>query len=198
MTGVQTCALPIYRAIADFGQPVEVVLRAFELDPGAPAVPTESTVEHLQRKYGVSAEQVEGMLDDVRERGATVGLDFRFDLARGGNTFDAHRLLHLAAAHGRQADLAERLFTAAFVDGVAVGDLSELERIGVESGLPDHEVRDVLAGDRYADAVRQDEQQAREYQIGGVPFFVIDGRLGVGGAQPAAALVSALQQAASS
>ena len=119
-------------------------------------------------------------------------------LFRSGNTFDAHRLLRLAAEHGKQAALSERLFTASFVDGVAVGDTAELERLGIEAGLPAHEVREVLTGDRFAEDVRRDEQQARDYQISGVPFFVIDGRLGVGGAQTADVLVSALEQAASS
>jgi len=118
------------------------------------------------------------MLDRVTRMAAGEGLDFRFDLNRGGNSFDAHRLLHLAKAHGRQDALKERLDRGTFTEGLAVSDHDELTALAVEIGLDEAEVRDVLAGDRYAEAVRGDEAQARALGIGGVPFFVIDGRYG--------------------
>jgi predicted DsbA family dithiol-disulfide isomerase len=123
------------------------------------------------------------------------GLDFRFDLNRGGNSFDAHRLLHLAKAHGLQDQLKERFDKGTFTEGLAVSDHDELTKLAVEVGLDETEVRETLAAGRYADAVRADEAQARAYGINGVPFFVIDGKYGVSGAQPADLFLQGLTQA---
>jgi predicted DsbA family dithiol-disulfide isomerase len=126
---------------------------------------------------------------------AKEGLDFRFDLARPGNTFDAHRLLHLALEHGRQDELKERLDRATFIEGSPVSDHSALRALCTQVGLPEAEVDAVLASERYSDAVRADEAQAREYGISGVPFFVIDGRYGISGAQPPEAVLQTLDKA---
>ena len=123
------------------------------------------------------------------------GLDFRFDLARGGNTFDAHRLLHLAADHGLQDSLKERLMRAYLAEGVAIGDQAALEPLAVEVGLPEAEVREVLATDRYAEEVRDDERAAASLGITAVPFFVVDRRFGASGAQPPEALGELLRHA---
>lgn len=184
------------RAIAQFDGEVEVRLHSFELDPSAPPLREESLAEQLGAKYGAGPEQVDAMFDGVRQRGAALGIDFRFDIARSGNTFDAHRLLHLAATHDRQGALSERLFRAYFSEGEAVGDPAVLERLATDAGLDAGEVRQVLDSDQFAAEVRADEEQARQLQVSGVPFFVIDGRYGVPGAQPAEVLLSALQQAA--
>ena len=119
------------------------------------------------------------MLDSMTATAAEEGLDFRFDLARPGNTFDAHRLLHLAREHGRQDPLKERLDRATFTEGSPSSDHAALRALAVEVGLPADEVDDVLASDRHADAVRADEAQARAYGISGVPFFVVDGKYGI-------------------
>jgi predicted DsbA family dithiol-disulfide isomerase len=123
------------------------------------------------------------------------GLDVRFDLARPGGTFDAHRLLHLAGERGVQDDVKERLLRATFTEGEPIGDAETLVRLVAEAGLDADEARAVLASDRFAAEVRGDEQQARAYGITGVPFFVVDGRYGVSGAQPAEALGQVLAQA---
>ena len=187
----------LQRALADFehADDVELTWRSFELDPDAPAVRTESLVEQLSHKLGADADQVQAMFAGVAARGAEVGLDFRFDQARSGNTFDAHRLLHLAKAEGRQDDLKGRLFDAYFTEGEAIGDPHTLRRLAVEAGLDATAVDELLASDRFAAEVRADEAEARSLQVSGVPFFVIDRRYGVSGAQPAATLLSALQQA---
>jgi predicted DsbA family dithiol-disulfide isomerase len=176
---------------------VELTWRSFELDPSAgPSDDSAGTyAERLATKYGVSTAQAQGMLDNMTATAAGEGLDFRFDLARPGNTFDAHRLLHLAAAHGLQDALKERLDRGTFSEGLPSSDHAALAALAVEVGLPADEVNEVLGSDRYADAVRADESQARAYGISGVPFFVIGGRYGVSGAQPAEMLLSALQQA---
>ena len=176
---------------------VELVWRSFELDGSAPPSPAEAGayVERLASKYGRTTEQAQGMLDSMTATAAEEGLDFRFDLSRPGNTFDAHRLLHLALEHGRQDALKERLDRATFSEGLAVSDHSALTALAVEVGLPADEVEAVLSTDRYAEAVRADEAQAAAYGISGVPFFVVDGKYGISGAQPADLVLQALEQA---
>ena len=176
---------------------VDVEWKSFELDPGAkPTAELRGThAEQLQAKFGRSRAEIDAMLDRVTRMAAGEGLDFRFDLNRGGNSFDAHRLLHLAKARGRQDAMKERLDRGTFTEGLAVSDHAELTALAVETGLDEAEVRDVLASDRYADAVRADEAEARALGISGVPFFVIDRRYGVSGAQPADLFVQGLAQA---
>jgi predicted DsbA family dithiol-disulfide isomerase len=174
---------------------VDVVWRSFELDPQAPTVLDESLTDHLVRKFGSSEQQVAELNEMIRVRGEAVGVEFRFDEARPGNTFDAHRLLHLAKEKGAQAELAEHLFQAYFTDGRAIGDLSTLESIAVEAGLDPLDVQAVLASDRYASEVRHDEAEARALQVTGVPFFVFDRRVAAGGAQPPDVLLAGLEQA---
>ena len=176
---------------------VDVEWKSFELDPGAePTHELRGThAEQLATKLGRSRDQIEQLLDQVTTTAAGEGLDFRFDLNRGGNSFDAHRLLHLAKAHGCQDQLKERLDRGTFVEGLAVSDHEDLTALAVEVGLDEVEVRAVLASDRFADDVRADEAQARAYRISGVPFFVIDGKYGVSGAQPADLFLQGLNQA---
>jgi predicted DsbA family dithiol-disulfide isomerase len=176
---------------------VDVEWRSFELDPGAErtAELRGTHAEQLQAKFGRPRHEIDEMLARVTALAAAEGLDFRFDLNRGGNSFDAHRLLHLAKAHGRQDALKERLDRGTFTEGLGVSEHEELTPLAVEVGLDEAEVRDVLASDRYADAVRDDQAQARAYGITGVPFFVIDGKYGVSGAQPADLFLQALTQA---
>ena len=174
---------------------VEVVWRAFELDASAPAERTGGYAENLAAKYRVPVSEAQRMIDSMTAAAAADGLDFRFDVARPGNTFDAHRLLHLAAERGVQDAVKERLLRATFTEGEPVGDHETLVRLVAEAGLDADEARDVLASDRYAAEVRGDERQAQAYGISGVPFFVVDGRYGVSGAQPAEALAQVLAQA---
>jgi len=152
-------------------------------------------IDHLAAKYGGTTAQIEGMVGDVVARGRALGIDFRFDIARTGNTFDAHRLLHLAREHGRQDELKGRLMDAYFTEGRPIGSPATLEEVAVESGLDRDEVRAVLSSDRYAADVRADEDEARALQVGGVPFFVFDRRLAASGAQPPEVLLGALRQA---
>jgi predicted DsbA family dithiol-disulfide isomerase len=163
---------------------VTVTYRSFELDPEAPASREGSTAEHIAGKYGTSLEQALAMNARMTETAAGDGLEFRFDLTRGGNTFDAHRLLHLAAAHGRQHELKERLMRAYLGEGELMSDHDALTRLALEAGLPEDEVRDTLATDRFAAEVRSDEATARGLGISAVPFFVVDRAFGAAGAQP--------------
>jgi len=174
---------------------VEITWRSFELDPDAPRVQTEPHAERLSRKYGVSLAQVATMNQRLIGEAKKEGLDFNLDEAKGGNTFDAHRLIHLAAESDRAGEMKERLMKAYFTEGVPIGERAELVRLAMETGLEEAEVKAMLSSDRFANDVRSDEARARGFGIGGVPFFAIDEQFGVSGAQPADVLLDALRQA---
>jgi predicted DsbA family dithiol-disulfide isomerase len=174
---------------------VEVTWRSFELDPDAPADRQGPPAERLAEKYGVSLDEARAMNARVTETAAQDGLEYHLDLARGGNTFDAHRAIHLAAAHGLQAEAQERLMRAYFTEGEPIGDPETLVRLLAELGVDADEARAALAGDAYAEEVRADEELAVRMGVRGVPFFVLGRRYGVSGAQPAEALLAALEQA---
>jgi predicted DsbA family dithiol-disulfide isomerase len=187
------------RALAQFAHrdEVDLVWRSYELNPGAPRSQAMqgSYAERLAAKYGMTPEQAEARLAHMTNLAAEEGLDFRFDLARGGNTFDAHRLLHLARERGVQDALKERFDRATFGEGLSVSDHDELAALAVEVGLDADDVRATLSSGAYADAVRADEEQALEYGITGVPFFVVDGKFGVSGAQDPERLLKVLDHA---
>ncbi len=171
---------------------VEVEFRSFELNPNAEPQPEGSLEEALARKYGVSLEQARAMNARVVDAAAGEGLQYRFDIARRGNTFDAHRLIHLAAADGLQAAMKERLMAAYFMEGRAIGDRDTLVELAGEVGVDPGRARAALDSDEFADQVRADEREAAELGITGVPFFVINRRYGVSGAQPPEVMLEAL------
>jgi len=180
-------------AVERFDGEVDVTWRSFELDPTAPAIREHTATEHLAAKYGMSHEQAEASHAQMTELAAQEGLEYHFERARGGNSFDAHRLLHLAAENGLQNEAMERVMRGYFTDGVPIGDREALIALGEELGLEN--ARQSLEGDDYADAVRADEELAHRIGINGVPFFVLDRRYGVSGAHPAESLVQALETA---
>jgi len=174
---------------------VEIVWRSLELDPAAPRERAEDRLEHLAAKYAVTRTEAEAMVRRVTMAAAGEGLDLRLDIARSGNTLDAHRLLHLAADHGRQGELKERFLQAYFSEGEPIGDPSTLERLAVGIGLPAAEVADVLGSDRYLAAVRADEREAERLGAGGVPCFVFDRAYGISGAQAPEVFAAMLERA---
>jgi predicted DsbA family dithiol-disulfide isomerase len=173
---------------------VTVVHRSFQLDPSAPA-DAGPTVQMLSRKYGMSVEQAEQAQRQMEQRAAGDGL--RYDLAgqRSGNTRDAHRLLQFAREQGRQDELAERLFAAYFTERRSVFDRESLLALAAEAGLDPQMATTVLDSDAFATDVDHDLAEARALGITGVPFFVLDGRYGVSGAQPVELLATALERA---
>jgi predicted DsbA family dithiol-disulfide isomerase len=174
---------------------VEVRYHSFQLDPSAPKGSDESVGASLARKYGVTPEKARAMQENVTQVAAEDGLEFVIAGTKVENTFDAHRLLHFAAEHGKQLELTERLFAANFCNGERVGDPDTLVRLAAEVGLDADAARAVMADpSRYADAVRADIATARQIGIRGVPFFVIDRKYGVSGAQPADALLAAMSR----
>lgn len=180
--------------------PVDVVWRAYELDPSAPrsttAEPGESSAQMLARKYGMSPAEAEAGQEQMAARFAELGLEFDWRSARVCSTFDAHRLAALAAEHGRADEVDEELRKAHFSDGEVISDPDVLRRIGVRAGLPSDRVDALLGGDDFSEHVRQDVEVARGIGVQGVPFFVFDGRLAVSGAQPVEVFGQALEQAA--
>jgi predicted DsbA family dithiol-disulfide isomerase len=174
---------------------VDVVYRSFELDPSAPKDETTSTVERLASKYGMTVDQAATAQEQMQERAALQGLDFNLDGLRSGNTRDAHRLLQLAGERGRQAELVERLHRAYFSEQRPIFDAASLSELAVEVGLDPTEVNHVLATDDYDDVVAEDEATAASLGATGVPFFVVDRRYAMSGAQPEAAMVQLLDRA---
>jgi predicted DsbA family dithiol-disulfide isomerase len=170
---------------------VEVVWRSFELDPNAPPEREHSSAEHLAAKYGMSVEQAERSNAQMTELAASEGLEYHLDRTRGGNSFDAHRLIQLAKEQGLQDEMKERLMRAYFTEGAAIGDGETLVNLALEVGVDPRG----LANGAYGDAVRADEELAQRIGIQGVPFFVLDRRYGVSGAQPSELLLQALEKA---
>jgi predicted DsbA family dithiol-disulfide isomerase len=173
---------------------VRVTWRSFELDPSAPHEREGERAAHLAEKYGTTKDQARQMEQQMTDVAATEGLDFRFDIARSGVTFDAHRLLHLGEHHGLQDSLKERLMRAYLTEGELMADHETLARIGAEVGIPQDEVYETLAGNSYADAVRADESTAAQLGISAVPTFVIDRAMGAAGAHPPDALLDLLNK----
>ncbi|MGQ7296572.1 DsbA family oxidoreductase [Quadrisphaera sp. KR29] len=183
---------------------VEVVWRAFELDPhssshpGGTEVGPDDYAQRLSAKYGSGLERGREMVASMTATAATEGLDLRFDRAVKANTVDAHQVVHLALERGGPAlqdAVKERLLRAYFTEGEAVGDRAVLQRLAVEAGLDGDDVAAVLAEGRFVEAVRADEAEASALGITGVPFFVIDRKYGVSGAQSPEVLLGALERA---
>jgi predicted DsbA family dithiol-disulfide isomerase len=173
---------------------VEVIFHSFELDPSSPRGQRESNLEMLSKKFGKTPAEALALDNQVGTLARAEGLGF--DSRRPvGNTFDVHRVLHLGLDRGVQRELLGAINAAYFAQARDVFDADVLTEVAAGAGLDAAEVRKVLDGDDYADAVRQDESQARQIGISGVPFFVFDMALGASGAQSAELFTSALNQA---
>lgn len=180
---------------------VEVVYHSFELDPGYPADGAggtggrrETNLQMLASKYGMSADQARQADGQVAALAHAEGLGFEVERPIG-NTFDLHRVIHLGLAKGVQRELLSAVNEAYFAQARQVFDHDEIVDVATGAGLDADAVREVLDGDAWADEARQDEAQAQQIGISGVPFFVLDMRLGVSGAQPAELFAKALDQA---
>jgi predicted DsbA family dithiol-disulfide isomerase len=186
-------------AAADFaaaGGELEVEYHSFELSPETPVDFDGTEVDFLVSHKHLPAQQVEQMLAQMTELAAVEGLSYDFDALQHTNTVKAHELLHFAKAKGRQLDLVERLFAAYFEQGRHVGRVDDLADLAAEIGLDRAEAVKALTAGTYLPAVQADKEQATAYGISGVPFFVIDGRLGVSGAQDPSVFSEVLREAA--
>jgi protein disulfide-isomerase len=182
------CALGLYRLdvaleLFEHADSVQVVHRAFELDPGAPAKRPQSMDEVLARKYGMSPAQVQAGHERLTTMGAEVGMVFDFGAIQLGNTFDAHRLARAARGTPVEGPLVKGLFAAYFTEGRLLSDHVVLRAVAEAAGLAPEAIDPVLDGDRWSDEVRQDELDARQREITGVPHFLINGVWAIPGAQ---------------
>lgn len=182
-------------ALATSGENVEITYRSFELAPDTPVDFDGTPADYLSERKGISPDQARAMMAQVTQIAAGEGLAYDFDHVHQTNTVLAHELLHLAKERGLQAPMKERLLAAYFEQGRHVGKVDELVALGAEVGLDADEVRAALTDHRYLAAVKADVAQAVAYGIQGVPFFVLDGALGVSGAQSPDVFVAALAQA---
>lgn len=180
--------------VAEFGGEVEVEYHSFELAPDTPVDFDGTPADYLAQRKGLSLDQVGEMLERVTGIAAQVGLDYDYDSVHQTNTVKAHELLHYAKSKGRQVEMKERLLKAYFVNGEHVGRIEDLADIAAELGFDRAEVVRTLESNEFLPAVKADVALALEYGIQGVPFFVIDGKYGVSGAQDASTFAAALQQ----
>ena len=185
------------RAVDGFARKseVEVTWRAFELDPSAPAHTEGDIALHLARKYGISVDEARASQARLSAMALAEGLEFHFERTQRANTFDAHRLLHFALDVGVQDALKDRLFRAYFTEGASIADTATLVRLGQEVGLDGPKCAEILRVGTYGKEVRDDEAEARRLGISGVPFFVIDGKYGISGAQQSESILQVLNEA---
>ena len=184
-------------ALAEFPhrESVEVVWRSYQLDPTLPDHYDGTELEYLSTRKGLPPEQVSRMFEHVALQAKGEALDYRFEKVVVANSFTAHRLIHLAAAHGKQDAAKERLLSDHFEHGRDIGSREYLTALGKDLGIDAGEVEELFTTDKYADDVRSDFAEARSLGISGVPFFVIDRKFGLSGAQPAETFTAALNQA---
>ena len=186
------------KALASFEGRGDVTIahRSFQLDPTRPKGETTSRRTMLMSKYRLTEDRVREMDHNMETMAAAEGLEYHLtEKGQSGNTLDAHRVVHLAASHDREDQMLERLYKAYFTEQRSVFDVEPLVSLAVEEGLDATEVREALESDRYVDAVRRDLEEARILGVTGVPFFVIDGRYGISGAQATEVFTRALVMA---
>lgn len=179
---------------AEFGGDVAIEYHSFELAPDTPVDFDGSETDFLANHKGISREQVAGMLDRVTGIAKQVGLDYDYDALQHTNTVKAHQVIHYAKAHGRQLEMKERLLKAYFIEGRHVGRDDDLADLAAQIGLDRDDVLLSLRENEYLADVKADQSQAVEYGIQGVPFFVINGKYGISGAQDASTFAAALRQ----
>lgn len=174
---------------------VEIQWRSYQLDPSIPEHYDGTELDYLSKRKGMDPAQVGQMFDHVALQGKGEGLNYRFEDVVVANSFTAHRLIHLAASHGKQDEAKELLLSGHFEHGKDIGSQEYLTGLGSDLGLPEAEVAELFSTDKYAEDVRNDIAEARMLGVTGVPFFVIDRKYGLSGAQPSEVFTQALTQA---
>ena len=179
----------------EYKDQVEVIWHSFQLDPNSHYQPGITIADYLVEHKGYDAEDLKEMNSELKERGTSVGLVFNLEKALPANTFDAHRIIHLAALNGLQNEAEERLFKAYFTEGKNIEDKATLETLAAEIGLPASDVVNLLNGDQFTDEVKKDIHDSKSLGIKGVPFFLIDEKFSVSGAQESNYFLRALTKA---
>lgn len=187
------------KAAEQAGIELEVFWHSYELDPNAPARQEISNTERLAAKYGRSIEEVEEMQRNIANMAKEEGIEFNWEKANSGNTFNAHRIIHLAQSLGLGNEAKEAFFYSYMTQGLAIGERETLEDVASRIGLNPVQVDDVLDSDEFAEFVKYDEEVANEQlKVQGVPFFVFDQRVALAGAQPVSVIQEVMQKAFSS
>lgn len=177
-----------------FKDEIEVEWKSFQLDPTLNPDETKTTFEYFKEKKGVPEAQAKQMIEQVLQMGNKSGIEFNFDQALITNTFLGHKLLHLAKKYKKAGEMEEALFIAHFIEGKNVGDVNTLLDIARSLGIDTDEARKVLTSEELNDEVKHDFSEAGNHGISGVPFFILNGKYAVSGAQPADFFAGALQQ----
>lgn len=174
---------------------IEVIWKSYQLNPSLPEVATESYQDYLVKHKGMSSEQVNGMLDNITQTAKQVGLDYNLDKAIIVNSLNAHKLIQFAKEKGLGDQAEERLFLAFFTEGKNIANLDTLTQLGKEIGLDESKMKSAFTDEKYASLVKQDIAEARQVGVQGVPFFVLDRKYSVSGAQPSPAFLEGLEKA---
>ncbi len=177
-----------------FRDEVEVEWKSFQLDPSLHPEETQSTFDYFREKKGFAEVQAQQMISQVKQMGLGAGIDFHFEKALITNTFSAHKILHLAKKYDQSNEMEEALFIAHFIDGKNVGDYETLVTLAASQGIDREEAWQVLNSDTFDAEISKDIEEARTNGVSGVPFFILNGKYAVSGAQPAELFVSALRQ----
>ncbi|WP_339701997.1 DsbA family oxidoreductase [Algoriphagus aquimarinus] len=167
-----------------FKDKIEIEWKSFQLNPDQVTDPSLNSLEHLSKAKGWSMEQTLEITDNVVNMAAAEGLDFQMGNTVVANTMNSHRLIHLAKESGKGGEMKERLLKAYFTDGLNIDDADTLVSLGKEVGLEEEPIRQMLASEQFKNAVEQDIYESRTIGVKGVPFFVLDRKFGVSGAQP--------------
>lgn len=184
------------KAIASvpFGEELNIEWKSYQLNPEYYNVTGESVYDYLARAKGMNTEQAKQLTGNVVDMAKRAGLDLNFDRSIPANSFDAHRLLHLAKAEGLQDAAEEALFNAHFMDGKDIADHTTLLEIGAQLGIEKSTLESLLAGGDYAESVRYDIYESQQIGIRGVPYFVFDRKYALSGAQPMETFLAAINQ----
>ena len=174
---------------------IDIVFRSFQLDPYAEKGNRSDVVTSLAQKYGTTKEQAQEMIDKIVEMAKGVGLEYNYKNMIQTNTLDAHRLVQYAKKLNRDKELIEALFKAHFVEGLDIGDTDVLVKLSQDAGLDGNEVINLLNTDKYINYVEEEMKLAEQLEITSVPFFIIDGKYALSGAQPPEVFLQALKQA---
>lgn len=173
---------------------IEVVWKSYQLDPTIPEVADESYEDYLVKHKGMSRGQVSAMLQNVTNTAQQAGLTYDFGKSQMVNSYKAHQLIQFAKTKNLGNEAEERLFQAFFTEGKSIADLETLTQLGKEIGLDEQELQAAFTDKKYAQAVQDDIREAREIGVRGVPFFVIDRKYAVSGAQPPEAFSQTLEK----
>ena len=175
---------------------IEVEYKSYLLDPTTPVDTTGTVYEDLQKKYGMPLAEVKKMTANVAARAKEVGLDYNFDNMKSANTVKAHRLAKWAETKGKSEEFTERVLQAYFLEGQAIGQEDVLRTLVEQVGLSKDEATEIMAGEQFMQEVQQDIYVAQQLGVRGVPFFVIDNKYGISGAQPKEVFEQTIEKAA--